>query len=166
MIIVPFTVAQSPDFPHSMTSRGRQPMTNKQRAALGLHLLSVMDKLYALTPPVPGPLLLFTGHPDHGQRVFVASQVTVQAQAERSAIAPVSLHPGVAFVEVLRSDDVAVCASLEQRTVECEAEPAGFIDDMNLKACCEQRTGHAFFTLLGAGSVCCSAFWLRQISQY
>jgi hypothetical protein len=27
-----------------------------------------------------------------------------------------------------------VCASLEQRAVESEAEPAGFIDDVNLKA--------------------------------
>ena len=109
-------------------------MTNKQTAALRLHFLPVMNKLLTLAAPVPGPLLLFIGHPDHGQRVFVASQVTVQAQAERAAIAPVSLHAGVAFVELLRSDDVAVCASLEQRAVESEAEPAGFIDDMNLKA--------------------------------
>ena len=85
-------------------------------------------------PPVPGPLLLCTGHPNHCQRVFVASQVTVQAQAERAAIASISLHAGVAFVELLRSDDVAVCASLEQRAVESEAESAGFIDDVNLKA--------------------------------
>ena len=27
-----------------------------------------MDKLLTLTAPVPGPLFLFTGHPDHGQR--------------------------------------------------------------------------------------------------
>ena len=67
-------------------------MTNKQPAALRLHLLPVMDKLLTLTAPVPGPLLLFTGHPDHCQRVFVASQVTVQAQAECAAIASISLH--------------------------------------------------------------------------
>ena len=54
-------------------------MTNKQPAALGLHLLPVMDKLLTLTAPVPGPLLFFTGRPDDSQRVFVASQVTVQA---------------------------------------------------------------------------------------
>ena len=126
--------------------RGRQPMTKKQPAALRLYLLPVMDKLLTLTAPVPGPLFLFTGHPDHGQRVFVASQVTVQAQAECAAIASVSLHPGVAFVELLRSDDVAVCASLEQRAVECEAEPAGFIDDVNLKAFPQPRfdPGHKF----------------------
>ncbi len=41
--------------------RGRQPMTNKQPAALRLYLLSVMDKLLTLTAPVPGPLLLCTG---------------------------------------------------------------------------------------------------------
>ena len=40
--------------------RGRQPMTNKQPAALGLHLLS-------LTAPVPGPLLLFVGVADGEQ---------------------------------------------------------------------------------------------------
>jgi hypothetical protein len=102
---------------------GRQPMTNKQTAALRLHFLPVMNKLLTLAAPVPGPLLLFIGHPDHGQRFFVASQVTVQAQAERAAIAPVSLHAGVAFVELLRSDDVAVCASPEQCAVESEAEP-------------------------------------------
>jgi len=109
-------------------------VTNKQTAALGLHLLSVFDKLFTLTAPVPGPFLLFTGHPDHGQRVFVAGQVTVQAQAERAAIAPVSLHPGVTFVELLRSDHLAVRANLEQSTLEPVAKPAGFIDDMNLKA--------------------------------
>jgi hypothetical protein len=89
-------------------------MTNKQTAALGLHLLSVTDKLLTLTAPVPGPLLPFAWHPDHGQRVLVASQVTVQAQAESATIAPVSLHACVAFVELLRSDDVAVGASLDQ----------------------------------------------------
>ena len=126
--------------------RGRQPMTNKQPAALRLYLLSVMDKLLTLTAPVPGPPLLCTGHPNHGQRVFVASQVTVQAQAERAAIASISLHPSVAFVELLRSDDVAVRASLEQRAVEPEAEPAGFIDDVNLKAFPQPRfdPGHKF----------------------
>jgi hypothetical protein len=66
--------------------------------------------------------------------VFVTSQVTVQAQAECATIAAVSLHVGVAFVELLRSDDVALCTSLEQRAIKSEAEPAGFIDDMNLKA--------------------------------
>jgi hypothetical protein len=107
-------------------------MTIKQPAARRLHLLPVMDKLLTLTAPVPGPLLLFTGHPDHCQRVFVASQVTVQAQAECAAIASISLHASVAFVELLRSDDVA--ASLKQRAVEPEAKSAGFIDDVNLKA--------------------------------
>jgi hypothetical protein len=52
-------------------------MINKQTAALGLHLLSVTDKLFTLTTEVSDSLLLFTGHPNHGQRVFVASQVTV-----------------------------------------------------------------------------------------
>jgi hypothetical protein len=37
----------------------------------------------------------------------------VRAQAERAAIAPVSLHAAVAFVEILSSDDVAVNASVE-----------------------------------------------------
>ena len=98
-----------------------------------------MDKLLTLTALVPGLLLLCTWHPNHCQRVFVASQVTVKAQAERAAIASISLHAGVAFVELLRSDDVAVCATLEQRAVESEAEPAGFIDDVNLKAFSQPR---------------------------
>src|SRR5262245_19602484 len=62
--------------------RGRPTMTNKQTATLSLQLLSVMDKLFTLAAPMSGPLLFFTGHPNHGQRVFVASQVAIQAQAE------------------------------------------------------------------------------------
>jgi hypothetical protein len=48
--------------------RGRQPMSNKQPAALGLHLLSVVDKLLTLAAPVPGSPLLLSRHSDHGQR--------------------------------------------------------------------------------------------------
>ena len=81
------------------------------------------DNLLTLAAPVPSPLLPFARHPDHGQRVLVASQVTIQAQAERATIAPVSLHSGVAFVELLRSDDVTVRSSLEQRAVEPVASP-------------------------------------------
>jgi hypothetical protein len=35
-------------------------MINKQTATLGFQLLSVMDKLFTLTAPVPGPLLFFS----------------------------------------------------------------------------------------------------------
>ena len=87
-------------------------MTNKQTATLSLQLLSVMDKLFTLAAPVSGPLLFFTGHPNHGQRVFVASQVAIQAQAECVTISAVGLHSGIAFVELLRGDDIAMCASL------------------------------------------------------
>ena len=109
-------------------------MTNKQIAALGLHLLSMMDKLLTLATPVPRPLLCFTGHPNHGQRVLVAGQVTVQAQAEHASIAPVGLHSSVALVELLRSDDVTVSAEPKQRAVEPVAKPACFIDDMDFEA--------------------------------
>ena len=109
-------------------------MVNKQIAALGLHLLSVTHKLFTLTTPVPGQLLFFTGHPNHGQRVFVPSHVAIQAQAECVTISAVSLHSGIAFVELLRGNDVAIGASLQQRTVEPVAKPARFIDDMDFKA--------------------------------
>jgi hypothetical protein len=109
-------------------------MINKQTATLGFQLLSVMDKLFTLTAPVPGPLLFFTGHPNYGQRVFVPSQVAIQAQAESVTISAVSLHSGIGVVELLRGNDVAVCASLQQRTVEPVAKPTGFIDDMDCKA--------------------------------
>jgi hypothetical protein len=109
-------------------------MANKQIAALGLHLLSVADKLFTLTTPVPGPLLFFTGHPNHGQRVFVPSQLAIQAQAECVTVSAVSLHSCITFVELLRGNTVAICASLQQRTVEPVAKPARFIDDMDFKA--------------------------------
>jgi hypothetical protein len=70
-------------------------MTNEQIAALGLQLLSVMDELFTLATAVSGPLLFFSGHPDHGQRVPVASQVTVQAQTECVTISAVGLYSGV-----------------------------------------------------------------------
>ena len=101
---------------------------------MDLHLLSVTDKLFTLTTPVPGQLLFFTGHPNHGQRVFVPSHVAIQAQAECVTISAVSLHSCIAFVELLRGNDVAICASLQQRTVEPVAKPARFIDDMDFKA--------------------------------
>ena len=88
-------------------------MIDKQTAALSLHFLSMTDKLLTLAAPVSGPLLFFTGYPNHRQRVLVASQVTVQAQAELASIAPVGLHARVAFVELLRGNDVAVSASLD-----------------------------------------------------
>jgi hypothetical protein len=43
------------------------------------------------------------------------------------------------FVELLRSNDVAVRASPEQRSTESEAEPARFIDHMNRKAFAQSR---------------------------
>jgi hypothetical protein len=43
-------------------------MINKQTATLSFQLLSVMDKLFTLAAPVPGPFLFFTGHSNHGQR--------------------------------------------------------------------------------------------------
>ena len=88
-------------------------MINKQTATLSFQLLSVMNKLFTLATPVSGPLFFFTGHPNHGQRVFVASQVAIQAQAECVTISAVGLHSGIAFVELLRGNDVAVCASLQ-----------------------------------------------------
>ena len=109
-------------------------MINQQTATLSLPLLSVMDELFTLTHPVSGPLLFFTGHPNHGQRVFVASQVTIQPQAKRMTVSAVSLHSGIGFVELLRGNDVAGCASLQQRAIEPVAKPTRFIDDMDLKA--------------------------------
>jgi hypothetical protein len=49
-------------------------MINKQTATLSFQLLSVMDKLFTLAAPVQGPFLFFIGHPNHGQRVFVAAK--------------------------------------------------------------------------------------------
>ena len=114
-------------------------MTNKQIAALGLHPLSMMDKLRTLATPVPRALLFFTGYPNDGQRVLVAGQVTVQAQTEQASIAPVGLHTFVVLVELLRSDDITVSAEFEQRAVEPVAKPARLIDDMDFAAFSQAR---------------------------
>ena len=107
-------------------------MTNKQPAALRLHFLPVMDKLLTLTAPVPVRSSSYTRNPDHCQRAFVASQVTVRAQAECAAIASISLHASVAFVEFLRSDDVA--GQPEAARGRAQSQSRGSIDDVNLKA--------------------------------
>ena len=56
----------------------------------------------------PRAFLLFSGHAHDRQRVAIALHETVQLQTEYLGIQPVSLHPLVVLIQLLRTDHVAM----------------------------------------------------------
>jgi hypothetical protein len=75
--------------------------------------------------------LLFSGHAHHRQRVPIALHKTIQLQAERFGIQPVSLHPFVLLVQLLRGNHVAINPEGSKLPLQRKPKPARFIDRMH-----------------------------------
>jgi hypothetical protein len=109
-----------------------------------------MDKLFTLTAPVPGPLLFFTGHPNYGQRVFVPSQVAIQAQAESETISAVSLHSGIGVVELLRGNRGSKTMRRARRSVVVLSHHDEFLP-MDIESNLEQRAAPLYLRVSRRG---------------
>ena len=120
-------------------------MINKQTATLSLQLLSVMDKLFTLAPQCRARSSSSLGTRITAREFCCQPSNDPGAGRARDHLCRQS-SLGYCFVELLRGDDVAVCASLQQRAVEPVAKPARFIDDMDFKAFSQPRfdPGHEF----------------------
>ena len=68
------------------------------------------------------------------QRVAIALHETVQLQAERLGIQPVSFHPLVAFIQLLRAHHVANNSHSSKLPLQRKTKAARFIDRMHFGA--------------------------------
>ena len=127
-------VQSRPGLRHPPVRRGGQSMAHQEAAALRLHPAAMAHQLLALARDVPPLFLGLGGHADDRQRIAVALHIAVQPQAQRARVAPIGLYPAAAFVQRLRTDDVAVRSSRQQRAMQAEAEATAFINDMHLLA--------------------------------
>jgi hypothetical protein len=100
---------------------------NHETAPLSLQSLARAHQLLALPMNGPGAFLFFRGHAHQCQRSTIALHKTIQPQAERLGIQPVSLHPLVAFIQLLRTDHVAINAQGTEPTLQTKTKPARFI---------------------------------------
>jgi len=107
---------------------------DQQTAAVRFELLARPDQLFAL--PVQGAELFFHLARDshHGQLFRISLHIAAQLQAKGARIAPVGLHPLVAFVQLLRADDQAVEPARSQCPLQAEPEPARFVNRVQLRA--------------------------------
>jgi hypothetical protein len=95
---------------------------------LGFQSLARAHQLLALPMNGPRAFLLFSGHPYDRQRVAIALHETVQLQAERLGIQPVSLHPLVALIQLLGTDHITVDSQRAQLPLQRKTKSARFID--------------------------------------
>ena len=72
--------------------------------------------------------------PHHRELFFVPLDVAAQLQAEGARIAPVGFHPLPALVQLLRGDDLALDPERAQLPLQAEAEPARFVNRVQLRA--------------------------------
>jgi hypothetical protein len=86
-----------------------------------------------------GPLLLFSGHPNHGQFTRVAFQVTRETLTQRGRVARIGLHPAALFVQFARSNDVAMRSGSDQLPLESKPQAAHFINHMHAVSLTKQR---------------------------
>jgi len=81
-----------------------------------------------------GTFLFFAGHAHHRQRVAIALHQAIQLQAERLGIQPVSLHPLVAFIQLLRADPMAINPEESKLPLQRKTKSACFIDRVHFGA--------------------------------
>ena len=73
-------------------------------------------------------LFLFGGHTYQSHRITIALDKAIQLQAERLGVQPVSLHPFVALIQLLRTHHMANNRERAQLPLQRKTKPARFID--------------------------------------
>src|SRR6266540_5576575 len=105
-----------------------QTVINHQTAPLGFELFARFDQLLALPMNGPRAFLFFAGHAHDRQRVAITLHKAIQPHAKRLGIQPVSLHPLVALIQLLRADHVAMNPQGSKLPLQRKTKSARFID--------------------------------------
>src|SRR5882724_2488078 len=111
-----------------------QAVIDHQTAALSFQSLARAHQLLALPMNGPRAFLFFRWHAHDRQRVAIALYETVQLQTERLGIQPVSLHPLVALIQLLRTDHVAMNPQGSKLPLQRKTKPARFIHRVHFGA--------------------------------
>jgi hypothetical protein len=82
----------------------------------------------------PRTFLFFSGHAHDRQRVAIALHEAVQLQAECLGIQPISLHPLVLLIQLLRTDHVAMNPQGSKLPLQRKTKPTCFIDCMHFSS--------------------------------
>ena len=99
-----------------------------ETAPLSFQSLARAHQLLALPVNGAGTFLFFAGHAHDRQRVAIALHETIQPQAERLGIEPIGLHPLVVFIQLLRTDHVAMNPEGSKLPLQRKTKAARFID--------------------------------------
>ena len=107
---------------------------DQKTAPLSFQSFARAHQLLALPMNGARAFLSFRWHAHGRQRVAIALHKTIQLQAERLGIQPVSLHPPVSFIQLLRTNHVAMNPESSKSPLQRKTKPARFVNGVHFGA--------------------------------